>query len=436
MENLASAWGKCRMPLLDASLVTQALVNLITQYVNASPEAAKVAGLNVSPLSPDRLTGDHTIGLYLYYITENPQYKNPAPAISGTDFPERFTPMGLDFHYIMTAHSELVGDAAAFQEQILMGLGMKTLHDFPLIDDSTQVSGITIFPLDLQGAGNYFRITLQPLPVTEVMGYWNAGTEALRLAAYYQVTPVLLQPDQPDSLNGRVLTYGVFTFARGAPRLDTSQNFVTFTVPGETTPRKALVQPAEAAVGDTVTFLGSALTGDNTTLLLNNRLFPQPIEVGMDWGVSATLNQITMVIQPKAQLTTIVPGVYSVRASVSTQSRISDGSLETFVNNSNEIPFVIVPTITAFANVLGTITVTGSVFQDPAIPADAVQVFLGSTLITPKAGLTLNPGEFEVTSPTTLNFRFPATGFVSGTFMPFRLIINGAENSPVWVQVP
>ena len=424
------------MPLLDASLVTQALVTLITQCVTVSPEAGKVPGFNVSPLSPDRLTGDHTIGLYLYYITENQQYKNPPPAISGSNFPERFTPMGLDFHYILTAHSELVGDAAALQEQILMGLGMKSMHDFPLIDDTTQVGGITIFPLDLLGAGNYFRITLQPVPVTEAMGYFNAGTEALRLAAYYQVTPVLLQADQPDSLNGRVLTYGVFTFARGAPRLDTSQNFVTFTVPGETTPRKVSVQPAEAAVGGTVTFLGSALTGDNTTLLLNNRLFAQPIEIGMDWGVSATATQITMVIQPNAQLATILPGVYSVRASVSNQSRISDGTLRTFVNNSNEIPFLIVPTITGFANVAGTITVTGSVFQDPALPADAVQVFLGSTLITPKAGLVLNPGEFEVTSATTLNFRFPGTGFVSGSFTPFRLIINGAENSPVWVQAP
>ena len=424
------------MPLLDASLVTQALVTLITQSVTVSPEAGKVPGFSVSPLSPDRLSGDHTLGLYLYYITENQQYKNPAPAISGNNFPERFTPMGLDFHYILTAHSELVGDAAALQEQILMGLGMKTMHDFPLIDDTTQVGGVTIFPGDLLGAGNYFRITLQPVPVTEAMGYWNAGTEALRLAAYYQVTPVLLQPDQPDSLNGRVLTYGVFSFARGAPRLDASQNFVTFTVPGETTARKVTVQPAEAAVGDTVTFLGSALSGDSTTLLLNNRLFAQPIEVGMDWGVSATPNQITMVIQPKAQLTTILPGVYSVRASVSTQGRLSDGSLETFVNNSNEIPFLIVPTITGFAPVGGAIQATGSVFQNPALPADAIQVFLGSTLITPKAGAVLNPGEFEIISPTKLNFIFPTTGFVSGKFVPFRLIINGAENSPVWVQVP
>jgi hypothetical protein len=426
------------MPLLDASLVTQALVTLITQSVLASPEAAKVAVLNVSPLSPDRLTGDHTIGLYLYYITENAQYKNPPPAISGNDFPERFTPMGLDFHYILTAHSELPGDAGALQEQILMGLGMKTLHDFPLIDDTTQVSGVTIFPLDLLGAGNLFRITLQPVPVTEAMGYWNAGTQALRLAAYYQVTPVLLQPAQPDSLNGRVLTYGVFTFARGAPRLDTSQNLVSFTVPGETTPRTVTVQPAEVAVGGTVTFLGSGLSGDHTTLLLNNRLFPQPIQVSLDWGVSATDSQITAVIQSKAQLRTILPGVYSARASVSTQKRISDGSLRTFVNSSNEIPFVIVPTILGFSvpALDGTITVTGGVFQDAGIPADAVQVFLGSTLVTPKAAALLNPGEFEVFSPSTLNFRFPASGFVSGAFTPFRLIISGAENSPVWVKVP
>ncbi len=74
------------MPLLDASLVTQALVTLITQSVTVSPEAGKVPGFSVSPLSPDRLSGDHAIGLYLYYITENQQYKNPRPRFPATTF--------------------------------------------------------------------------------------------------------------------------------------------------------------------------------------------------------------------------------------------------------------------------------------------------------------------------------------------------------------
>ena len=427
------------MALLDASLVSQALVKLLLNGVTASPEFAKVANLNVSPLSPDRLSGDSTLGMYLYYVEENAQYKNPPAAVAGSNFPDRFSPMGLNFYYQLTAYSDLDGDGAAVQEQLLIGLAMKILRDNPLIDDSTQVNGVTIFPQDLQGDDNFLRITLQPVPFTEAMNYWNAGDRPLRLAVYYQVTPVLLRPDRPDSLRGRVLTYGVFSFPRGAPRLDASQNVVTFTVSGETTPRQIQIQPAEVAVGGTLTLFGSDLAGDRTTLLLNNRRFAAPIEVAADWAVTASATGITAVVQPQAKGTIVLPGVYSARASVAMQRRLPDGTMRSFVNNSNEIPFLVVPAITAISppSGNGTITITGGVFQDPAIPADAVQLFLGSTLVTRHTGGgVLNQGEFETVNPTTLNFRFPATGFVTGTAVPFRLIINGAENAPTWVQVP
>jgi hypothetical protein len=252
------------------------------------------------------------------------------------------------------------------------------------------------------------------------------------------VTPVLLEPEKPESLRGRVLRYGVFSFVRGAPHLDASQAAVQFKVPGETSPRTIVVQPAEASVGGNISVLGTELSADSTTLLLNNRAFPEPIEVGPDWGVLATATQITATVQPNAQLSAVVPGVYTARARVAETRVMPDGSTRVFANLSNEVPFLVTPSITALSPPAadGTITVTGGVFKNTAIAADAIQVLTGGNVLQPVAIGPLAAGEFLVVNPTTINFRFPATGFVSGAQAMLRIIINGAENAPVWVQAP
>jgi hypothetical protein len=425
------------MSLLDLSLVTTTLTNLVSQWIKQSPLKSVLTSLNVSPLPPDKLTGNQTLGLYLYAVDENAQYKNVESPVPDPNFPERFIPLGLNLYYQLTAHSDLPGDAPATQEQQLMGLAMKVLHDYSRIDDSTAIAGTKVFPVDLQGTDNAFRVTLQPVPFTEAMQYWNAGNQPLRLAAYYMVTPVLLQPDSPDSLRGRVLRYGVFSFVRGAPHIDTSQSAVQFQVPGEASPRTILVSPAEAPVGGQITFLGTELSGDSTTLLINNRSFAAPIEVGFDWGVLATAAQVTATIQQAAQLSMVVPGIYSAQAKVMMTRVLPDGSTRAFANLSNEAPFLVTPRITAISPpVGGTLTVTGGVFQDAAIPAAAVQVLTGSVVLQPKGAGPLTAGQFEVASPTTINFQFPATGVASGSNVMLRIIINGAENSPVWVKAP
>jgi hypothetical protein len=426
------------MPLLDLSLVTTTLTNMITQWITHSPLKGALTKLAVSPLPPDKLSGDQTIGVYLYSVEENAQYKNLESPVPDPLFPERYIPMGLNLYYQVTAHSDVVGDGAASMEQTLMGLAMKSLHDYPRIDDSTVIAGTKIFPIDLQGTDNLFRVTLQPVPFTEAMQYWNAGNQPLRLAAYYMVTPVLLEPEKPDSLRGRVLRYGVFSFVRGAPHIDASQSVVQFTVPGEASPRSVITQPAEAPVGGKLTFLGTELAADSTSLVLNNVSFPEPVEVGMDWGVLATATQITATIQANAQLATVVPGVYSARARVSETRVMPDGSTRVFANLSNESPFLVTPSIAAISPPApdGTITVTGGVFQNAAIAADAVLVLTGGTVLQPKGGGALAAGQFQIVNPTTLNFQFPASGFVSGAMTMLRIIINGAENAPVWVQVP
>jgi hypothetical protein len=423
--------------LLDISLVTQTLMSLVDKYVTTSPEAPKVTPLDVVAMAPDKLTGDRTIGIYLYHMTEDPSYKNLPPP-SGDQPPIRYTPMGLNLYYLLTGHSDLPSNTGPQTEQTMVGLAMKALRDYPVIDGTTTVGGVAVFPTALQGTDNRFRIVLQPVQHNEAMTYWTAGSQAMRLAIYYQASVVLLEPERTTSRTGRVLTYGVYTFTRGAPRLDGSRSPVTFTIPGAVKPTTVDVQPAEAPTGGQISFTGSDLAGDQTTLLLKCAAFTDPIEVGTDWGVVSTDTTILATVQTLAGGVKIVPGMYSAIAKVTDQRLMPDKTLRDFSKTSNETPFVVSPLITAMTppDPSLRIGVQGGIFQDPAIAADSVEVFVGPQKLTRRAGAVLNPGEFEVVDPKNLGFRFPIAGLNPGTVVPFRLIINGAESAPRWVGVP
>lgn len=424
--------------LLDLALVTQSLISLIDKHVKASPEAPKVVPLVVSPLPPDKLTGDRTIGLHLYHVTEDPHYKNLPPPSSDQP-PIRFTPMGLNLYYHLSGHSDLAGATGLEKEQTMVGLAMKALRDFPVLDDTTAIGGVKIFPAAIQNADNRFRIVLQPLPHNEAMTYWTAGTLPMRLSVYYQVSVVLLEPESTKSRTGRVLRYGVFSFVRGAPHLDGSRSTVRFTIPGEPTSRTVDVQPAEAPITGTVRFFGSDLAGDQTTLLLKSRRFPESIEVSTDWGVVASDSEVFATIQPLAGSVPVVPGIYSAVVKVTERRTMPDKTVRDFGKTSNEVPFIVTPRITAILppDASQRVVVQGGIFQDAAgIAADAVEVFVGAVKVPLKAGATLNPGEFEVMSAGTMRFRYPIAGVNPGHVVPFRLVINGAESAPNWVTVP
>ena len=432
------------MPLLDLSLVTKTLLNLIDKHIGSLPAAEKAklsSSWTVSPLPPDRLTGDHAIGVYLYHAVEDAYRKNLAPP--GPDFPPvALTPMGLHLYYQVSAHSDALTDIGTENEQTLMGFAIKGLHDHPVVDATTQIGGFTIFPTDLQGTDNRFVIDLLPIQADQALQYWTPGSNAARFAVYYKVSVTLLEPEPARSRSGRVLLYGVYSFAGGSPRLDSSKSEVIFRIPGESADRTAQVQPAEAAVGGKISFSGSNLAGDSTTLLIKNARLAQPIEVGNDWGVLANDSEIRIVAQPNLGTSPTLPGVYSAIAKVTETRRMPDNSVRAFPKTSNEVPFIVTPNVkivptTPPADVLlHIITLDGGVFSDPALPPTAVQVFVGPNSLTRKVASSLAPGEFEVVNAAQLRFRFPVAGTNSGDTALFRVLVNGAESAPNWVTVP
>jgi hypothetical protein len=437
------------MPLLDLSLVTSTLLDLLRLRVNPLwagffPPSPPPPTVTYSGVSSSNLTGDQALALFLYHASEDAQFKNQPSSFQDRS-PVRFTPMGLQLQYQLVAHAADLGDpeGAVRRSQRLFGLALKTLHDYPSLDRNTVIGGALVFPPELlQGTENVIRITLKNIPANEATNFWTAGNQAVRLAAYYEVSATLLEPDRPQVRVSRVLRYGVQVFVNGAPRLDTSRSTVTFRLPGETIDRTADVQPGEAAIGDNISFEGSDLSGDVTTLLVKKVGWNEPQEVSSDWGVVAGIDTILSRVHSRAGVQDIVPGVYSAAARVARNRRMPDGSMRAFPQTSNDVPFTVAPHITnpaynTIAAAVGNIvTVTGGVFQHAEVTLENVRVIVGPEPVPLETTAALTPGHFEIVSATQLRFQFPIAGLTSGETLPLRIIVNGAENSPRWVRVP
>jgi hypothetical protein len=189
------------------------------------------------------------------------------------------------------------------------------------------------------------------------------------------------------------------------------------------------------------------LAGDQTTLLLNNQRFSQPIEVTSDWGVSATADRVFATVQAQAGTVVALPGTYSAMVKVTRRRRMPDGSIRVFNQTSNAVPFLITPTITApavstiaVADAQGVVTITGELFLHPDLQPDSVKLMVGAQELPrelpPLPPPPPAPGHFRVQSATTILLRFPISGLNSGEILPLRVRINGVENAPRWLQVP
>jgi hypothetical protein len=420
--------------LLDIAAVTRTLMKVIDLSVNASPAWPPLPSpqLTVSPMPPDKLTGDPVAGLYLYHLTEDAAFKNrPAPA--GADH-LRFTPMALDLYYVLSAHSG-DNDAGTLTEQLIMGLAVKALRDVPIIDDGTMIGVVQVLDPAIRGDDNRLRISLQPVPAAEAVSYWTAGSSPLRLSAYYQASVIMLEPDTPPRAAGRVLQYGIQTFTTGTPRLDTSQSVVTYRLPGEAQDRSIVVQPAQVTqlgAGDPFTLLGSGLAGGTATLLLRQVSATATLVADAAWQVQVIAEGITARAQTTASGSPTPSGLYAASVQIARQLRLPDGSIRVINQISNAVPIAIAPGISAVGapNPAGQFTITGIGFT----PAAGVTLYLGADRAEPGNPAALNPGEFAVVSDTSLLARLPAG--TAAAIVPVRVIVSGSEGAPQWVIAP
>jgi hypothetical protein len=432
------------MALLDLGLVTRSFTALLRGRIPLYPDWPGATPIDVSAGAPDLVNGDHALSFYLYHVREDAHTKAADWPVPGDPVPQRFTPMGLSLYYVLTPRSSLADvNLRAMADQLMLGLALKTLRDLPTIDDSSTVDTaggpLLLMPAALRGRGNRFRVLLQPTPANEAAQYWQAGSQPLRLAAYYEVAATLLEPDEPRTRSGRVLMFGVHSFVRGQPEIASTHNRISFTVPGELDARSIDLSPAEVPYGQTLEVRGANLKGDSTALLIGHRDFAEPIAVDAPWLLSTNGSRLSVTVQAAIGARALLPGIYGATVRTTARKTLPDGTQRDFDAYSNQSAFVIAPAILAVTGAGPVLTITVDQFEPHTLAAGDLIVFAGPTRLTrigagvPAAGEFFTPNA-PAAARTTIRFAFPAT-LAPGSMVPLRLVVRGAESGPWWETV-
>ena len=450
--------------------------------------------LTVTARAPEQVGSvENTLSLFLYHIAEDPYYKNMLG--SGSDVPNvAKTPMALSLFYILTTHHEVDPEFDAQTQQNLMGYALKTFHDFPVITDRTTiadpVTAIDIPVLDegLQGNGNTLQAILRPVSAEEAIAFWSSeDTRTARLSAYYEVRVVLLEPEPPQTMPGIVLNLGTYLVQLGSPHLERSQSLVHFQLPqqnrGPRPPAPLEASPARVTLDTSpeppeghnrLQLLGTNLTaGKSRSLVLKNNIWTNlqlsdseetiqvkqaivDLEQNPDWNVEFFPDRIEVVLTPTLTYimpdeTTVdlpmLPGFYSVFVRSVLNEQVINGELKQIVATSNEIGLAIAPRIVNQTFNGGNIDLNldlGLNLLDENLPEESIQVIVAGEIYT---RTTINPPAAEreffiwrdLNNDPPLNLIRLAPHFpivVSEPLAyPFRLIVNGAESAPFWIEL-
>lgn len=452
------------MALLDLASVTRSFMKLLAENINQSYYDELMPVVTVTAQAPDKVGAvDNTLSVFLYHVAEDPYYKNFEGPGSGDRNIAR-TPMALCLYYILTPHHEGGDpeDNPLFQ-QTLMGYALKTLHDYPIVTDDTTIGGVAILHEDMDDSHNPIQIILRPVGPEDALAFWGSeDQQTARLAAYYEVRVILLEPDEPTTVVAPVLSLGTYLYQLGTPHLQGSSSQLPFTLPTSAggssqlvtlTPARVSTDPGENPPHNQLELVGHNLAGGQARQLwLRNAAFttgPLPIDLALtnntDNGWAMTVSDGKLVLDlsetlyylddnDDEQSITLLPGIYTTFLRVQMSERMVADQLVPITNDSNEIALVVIPRIASATPDGGTNKVDVSIVTTFELnePTLELRLYVDGQAYTQNTG-TAVAGEYEVLGETTLRFHALFDVEVTGEH-PIRLVVNGAESAPYWVE--
>jgi hypothetical protein len=458
------------MALINLYKVTKTLTDLLTQNITQNIDPSLTGLLTVTAIPPDKVENpSNTLSLHLYHVAEDPYYKNALGP--GNDVPNvAKAPMALSLFYILTAHHETDSTFDAETQQKLMGYALKTFHDFPVITDQTKIDGSLILDADLRGRDNTLQAIMRTISPEDALAFWNSEqTKTTRLSAYYEVRVVMLEPEKPKVMPGIVLNLGTFLVQLGSPHFDCSQNVVSFSLPASTgiaEPQRIEATPARVSTdvggpsspNNHLFLRGTNLAiGKSRSLVLKNALWAKQgfqavvIDPALNpaWKSGFRSDRIEMEIDKTLKVDAITdlvvfPGTYTASLRVVKDEKVILNQLKQISDTSNDVPFLVAPRIKSHTPPSPDKRITVEIEPEFDLTHGAgtdqeleIRVVMAGRTYERKDFDPLPPdpadndGRFEVSANSVTLQAFD----VSPGDHPFRLIVNGAESAPFWIEL-
>ncbi|MEM9332934.1 MAG: Pvc16 family protein [Pseudomonadota bacterium] len=447
--------------MLHASIfdVTSAMRNLVWFNLRRIYNAGE-NDVDVTFLPPEDVTAlVPTINIYLYHLSEDPLhrnavgYENVSPAIAGQ-------PMALRLFYVMTTHLETNGVPNPQERQEYMSAAMKTFHDYPVLDAALALSFETggvpqpIMPTNLANTGHRIEIALRNLEPEENINFWATEDQKTpRLAAYYEVRTVFIEPEMTTSVTGTVFDVGLYVNASSAARLMGSRAFLNFQMPAETglgpqsldvVPARAVLRAAPHPDQERVRLTGNSLTtGDARRLRLiqNNLSFEVDSTLNPDWDIRFETGEISFIPQAVLNVTDgvggsnpqpIIPGQVEFALEIIAYRFQGTTRLES-TYEAGRVSVAVGARITNFTGPVGTVF---RLNVEPVVTLTGAQIMLAvdgeyytedSVNAQPvTAGTYVLEADHILIQP---HLPAPLTGAHS-----VQLFVNGAESQPFWIE--
>jgi hypothetical protein len=439
---------------------------------------ARIAGLDVEvtdlpPEEAEKETGPG-LNLHLYHAVETPYLRNEFPPDDAGPRPISRTPMPLTLYYALTAHAIVANKPDVKSQQQLMGLGMKSLHDYPVIDEKLKIDDpilgipVTILDGDMILAGHN-RIEIMPRQLTpeESLPFWSAvQNHTVRLTAYYEVRSTLIFPDEPTGKPGIVTAFALGVGASGLPTLSGSSSTLTVTLPalsGGVTLSNA-VSPAVAALGATAAPAGNHVIlrgihlGDGTDakLVLTSTgfgLLAPPVDEAIvapgsnpAWNFVIHDEKIEFDVQSHIYIEdtagfrqiAIRPGLYAIGLRRANQLHTLAGATTVSTAESNRISISVGPRIqnAVVAGAPPRIVMTLEAGVDCTELENKLQLAIaGKVYVRVGAFLgdpTKDPGTFVAAGSTIT--ADPLFDPADGATRMVRFAVNGVDAQPYWLE--
>jgi hypothetical protein len=445
-----------QLGVLDLSIVTDLLVQTITNCWNTSPLWNSLPSEIfftpvISGATPEavRTAGGCQVTVSLVHIENNKFNRNfvSAPAASGTPARAQVIPqlpLSLDLYYFISAFSE----NNFHQEQQAMSIVLNCFHENPIIRTNVVIPGS---PSD--SVQEEFTVTMEIETADSISRLWQAITAPFRLSLLYRVAVVFLTPPAGPGPAPQVRKYELavepttFPFATAGQVFGTTSTAV-FLPPSGGQSVSIDYSPATVSPGQRFLLLGAGLNQGTDVSAVPNpgtsfRVYLlRPPDYATETEITAwktpdtlsgspiqTASRIVLDIPP-AMPEAPAPGIYGIRAG-------SQSPPDLVTNRTNMTPFNLAarvdvpgsPSDPILPEIAGTYTVTGTGFL-----GGNTQLLLETIPLAYVAAGPLQPGQFTVSGIDHIEFQKPAS-LASGLY-GIRVRVNGVESPPaLWIKV-